>query len=133
MDELNQISALVKEYIAPETVWLVPCLYALGSIIKRSIRIDDTLIPTVLCVVGIFLSALVSVASCEPVTWVQWVVLVAVSLGQGYVLAAAAVCLNQLIKQHSIAGRLKKGFDGSAADLQQTEGTDAPDGACGNK
>ena len=103
---------LVKEYISPETVWLVPCLYALGSIIKRSIRIDDTLIPGVLCVVGIFLSALVSVASCEPTNWIQWVILVAVSIGQGYVLAAAAICLNQLIKQHGRAGALKKGFDG---------------------
>ena len=43
MNELSEISVLVKEYISPETVWLVPCLYALGSIIKRSIRIDDTL------------------------------------------------------------------------------------------
>lgn len=54
VESISQISSLVKEYIMPETVWLVPCLYALGSIIKRSIRIDDTLIPTVLCVVGIF-------------------------------------------------------------------------------
>ena len=112
VNELSEISALVKEYISRETVWLVPCLYALGSIIKRSIRIDDTLIPGVLCVVGIFLSALVSVASCEPTNWIQWVILVAVSIGQGYVLAAAAICLNQLIKQHGRAGALKKGFDG---------------------
>ena len=121
MEAISQISSLVKEYIMPETVWLVPCLYALGSIIKRSIRIDDTLIPTVLCVVGIFLSALVSVASCEPTNWIQWVILVAVSIGQGYVLAAAAVCLNQLIKQHSIAGRLKKGFDGQNS-IERKEG-----------
>ena len=112
VEAISQISSLVKEYITPETVWLVPCLYALGSIIKRSIRIDDTLIPGVLCVVGIFLSALVSVASCEPTSWMQWVTLIAVSIGQGYVLAAAAVCLNQLIKQHTLAGGLKKGFDG---------------------
>ena len=114
VESISQISSLVKEYIMPETVWLVPCLYALGSIIKRSIRIDDTLIPTVLCVV-------VSVASCEPTNWIQWVILVAVSIGQGYVLAAAAVCLNQLIKQHSIAGRLKKGFDGQ----EKTEVSDS--------
>ena len=87
-------------------------LYALGSIIKRSIRIDDTLIPGILCLVGVLLSALVSVAACEPVGWMQWVILAAVSVGQGYVLAAAAICLNQLIKQHSRAGALKKGFDG---------------------
>ena len=101
MDELSEISALVKEYISPETVWLVPCLYALGSIIKRSIRIDDTLIPGILCLVGVLLSALVSVAACEPMGWMQWVIL-----------AAAAICLNQLIKQHGRAGALKKGFDG---------------------
>ena len=121
MNELSEISALVKEYISPETVWLVPCLYALGSIIKRSIRIDDTLIPGVLCVVGIFLSALVSVASCEPTNWIQWVILVAVSIGQGYVLAAAAICLNQLIKQHSRAGALKKGFDGQIKEEKTNE------------
>ena len=112
MNELGEISTLVKEYISPETVWLVPCLYALGSIIKKSIRIDDTLIPSVLCLVGVLLSALVSVAACEPVTWIQWGILGAVSIGQGYVLAAAAICLNQLLKQHSRAGNLKKGFDG---------------------
>lgn len=121
MEAISQISFLVKEYIMPETVWLVPCLYALGSIIKRSIRIDDTLIPTVLCVVGIFLSALASVASCEPINWMQWVILIAVSIGQGYVLAAAAVCLNQLIKQHRISGGLKKGFEGQ----EKTEVSDS--------
>ena len=71
MNELGEISALIKEYISPETVWLVPCLYALGCIIKKSIRIDDTLIPSVLCLVGVLLSALVSVAACEPTGWIQ--------------------------------------------------------------
>lgn len=112
MEALNEISSLVKEYISPEIIWLVPCLYALGSIVKKSKRIDDTLIPTILCVVGIFLSALVSFASCEPQGWVQWVILAAVSLGQGYVIAAAAICLNQLIKQHIRSGKLQAGFDG---------------------
>lgn len=112
MEALNEISSLVKEYISPEIIWLVPCLYALGSIVKKSKRIDDTLIPAILCVVGIFLSALVSFASCEPQGWVQWVILAAVSLGQGYVIAAAAICLNQLIKQHIRAGELQAGFDG---------------------
>lgn len=121
VDELNEISALVKEYISPETVWLVPCLYALGSIIKRSIRIDDTLIPGILCLVGVLLSALVSVAACEPVGWMQWVILASVSVGQGYVLAAAAICLNQLLKQHSRAGALKKGFDGQIKEEKTNE------------
>lgn len=121
MESISQISSLVKEYIMPETVWLVPCLYALGSIIKRSIRIDDTLIPTVLCVVGIFLSALVSVASCEPTNWMQWVILVAVSIGQGYVLGSGSSLPQSAYQTHSIAGRLKKGFDGQ----EKTEVSDS--------
>lgn len=120
MNAINDIAVLVKEYISPETIWLVPCLYALGMMIKKSIRIDDTLIPTILCVVGIFLSALISVASCQPNNWIGWVILGAVSLGQGYMIAAAAICLNQLIKQHVRAGKLKRGFDGDW-DLETTE------------
>ena len=112
---------LVKEYISPETLWLVPCLYALGIIIKKSIRIDDTLIPTILCVVGIFLSALISVGTAEPQNWMQWIILGAVSLGQGYVIAAAAICLNQLVKQHVKAGELKKGFDGDG-EINEKDG-----------
>lgn len=121
MGALNDISMLIKEYISPETIWLVPCLYAMGCIIKKSIRIDDTLIPTILCIMGIFLSALVSFASCEPTTWIQWVILGAVSLGQGYIIAAAAICLNQLLKQHSRAGNLKKGFDGDSDKVEGDE------------
>ena len=104
MNELSEISALVKEYISPETVWLVPCLYALGSIIKRSIRIDDTLIPGILCLVGVLLSALVSVAACEPVGWMQWVILAAVSIGQG-VCAGGCCHLPQSAYQAARQGR----------------------------
>ena len=70
---------------------------------------------------GVLLSALVSVAACEPVGWMQWVILAAVSIGQGYVLAAAAICLNQLLKQHSRAGALKKGFDGQIKEEKTNE------------
>lgn len=111
---LNEVASLVKEYISPETIWLIPFLYALGVMVKKSSRIDDTLIPTILCIVGIFLSALISVANCEPVNWIGWIILVAVSIGQGYMIAAAAICLNQLIKQHIRAGTLKRGFDGDS-------------------
>ena len=110
MEALSEISSLVKEYISPEVIWLVPCLYALGSIVKKSKRIDDTLIPTILCVVGIFLSALVSFASREPQGWIQWVIL------------AAVICLNQLIKQHIRAGELQAGFDGKEDNTNEQTG-----------
>ena len=34
------------------------------------------------------------------------------ALVKEYISPAAAICLNQLIKQHGRAGALKKGFDG---------------------
>lgn len=43
-------------------------------------------------------------------------ILSAVSLGQGYMVAAAAVCLNQLVKQHTLAVGLKKGFEGEESE-----------------
>lgn len=93
----------------------------IGHDYKKSIRIDDTLIPTILCVVGIFLSALISVGTAEPQNWMQWIILGAVSLGQGYVIAAAAICLNQLVKQHVKAGELKRGFDGDG-EINEKDG-----------
>ena len=113
MNELSEISALVKEYISPETVWLVPCLYALGSIIKRSIRHrrhPDTGHPVpgggaavgageCGCLRAGRLDAVGDSGGGEHRT--------GVCAGGG-----CAICLNQLIKQHGRAGALKKGFDG---------------------
>lgn len=95
-----------------------------GSIPQDQIATDGEVeeIPTILCVVGIFLSALVSFASREPQGWIQWVILAAVSLGQGYVIAAAAICLNQLIKQHIRAGELQAGFDGKEDNTNEQTG-----------
>jgi hypothetical protein len=104
---LNEIYLLVKEYLQPELVWFVPFLYILGRCIKKSVRIDDTLIPDVLVVVGIALSGLVGLSKNSPVTWMEWVILVSVSIGQGGVLASLAVLCNQIIKQHVKANNLK--------------------------
>lgn len=103
----NEIYMLVKEYLQPELVWFVPCLYILGHCIKKSIRIDNTLIPNILVVVGIALSGLVGLSQNNPTGWVEWVILVSVSIGQGGVLASLAVCCNQIIKQHLKANNMK--------------------------
>lgn len=98
-DIFQEITLLIKEYISPELVWFIPFLYLSGNVIKKSKRIDDTLIPNILIVLGIFLSALVSITNNKPNGWMQWVVLSAISIGQGGFLAAMPVLLNQIIKQ----------------------------------
>lgn len=105
---MDEIYLLIKEYLQPELIWFVPCLYILGCCIKKSIRIDDTLIPDILVVVGIVLSALAGLSRNNPVSWVEWTVLISVSIGQGGVLAALAVCGNQILRQHIKANNLKK-------------------------
>lgn len=104
---MDEIYLLIKEYLQPELIWFVPCLYILGCCIKKSIRIDDTLIPDILVVVGIVLSALAGLSRNNPVSWVEWVILISVSIGQGGVLASLAVCCNQIIKQHLKANNMK--------------------------
>lgn len=97
---MEEIYILIKEYLQPELIWFVPCLYVLGHCIKKSIRIDNTLIPNILVLFGIALSGLVGFSRNHPVSWVEWAILVSVSIGQGAVLASLAVCCNQIIKQH---------------------------------
>ena len=113
---MNDIYILIKEYLQPELVWFVPCLYILGRCIKKSIRIDNTLIPNILVLVGIALSALTGLSNNSPVSWMEWVILISVSIGQGGVLAALAVCGNQMLKQHFKAKENKNSCKGESGN-----------------
>ena len=83
-----------SSYIQPELLVLVPTLYALGSIIKHTEKINDKYIPLMLTVIGIILSC-IYVLSTEGVNPVSFFT----SFVQGVLVAAGAVYSNQLIKQ----------------------------------
>lgn len=81
-------------YISPELLVLVPVLYALGAVFKKSEKIRDNYIPLILTGIGIALSALY-VVSTEGVTGLC----IFTAIVQGVLVAAVAVYGNQVIKQ----------------------------------
>lgn len=84
------------EFIKPELFVLIPVLYALGALLKKTEKIKDNNIPLILTGVGLFLSGL-------------WVIgaegfsagSIFTSVVQGLLCTAGAVYGNQLIKQAS--------------------------------
>lgn len=85
-----------SNYIQPELLVLIPTLYALGSIIKNTEKINDKYIPLMLTIIGIILSC-IYVLSTEGVSPIS----IFTSFVQGVLVAAGAVYSNQIIKQSS--------------------------------
>lgn len=93
----------VKEYIKPELLVMVPVLYVIGMMIKRTKKIDDRLIPSILGVVGIVL-ACVYVLGTEPPSMIG----AFTAFTQGILAAGMAVYINQQIKQAKKADSRKE-------------------------
>ena len=89
---------MIKEFIKPELVILIPVLYILGNGLKKS-NIADKYIPLILGVVSVFLCSL-EVASTSPIgEWQDALMAVFMGLTQGILCAGASVYVNQLVKQ----------------------------------
>lgn len=86
-----------SNYVSPELLVLIPVLYGLGSVIKKTEDVKDNYIPVILTVVGVILSCLY-VFGTEGFNLVS----LFTSLAQGILVAAGAVYGNQLIKQSSM-------------------------------
>lgn len=98
----------IKEYISPELVYMIPILIVIGSGLKKSARVSDTLIPLILSCLGIPIALVVSFASkYEPMSAYQIVVWLLMGIGQGIFLGAASVGVHQFFKQHSEYKNLK--------------------------
>lgn len=108
---MDETISLFKEYISMENLFFIPFLLVVGNGIKRSTRIDDTMIPNILGILGIFLCSLVSFATNRPVTWINWIILITVSIGQGVCVAGVAVFINQWMKQRNKYKQMRT-FDG---------------------
>lgn len=85
----------MNEYIKPELLILVPCLYALGMMFKNSNLIKDKYIPLVLTGVSLVLSNLyvLGTGGFSAVNLFTGIV-------QGVLCVATAVYANQLTKQY---------------------------------
>lgn len=98
-----------KEYLSPELVFMIPILVVIGKGLKKSTRINDSLIPTILSIIGIPIALITSLASrIDPMNRIQIIVWILMSVGQGVFLGATAVGVHQFFKQHSEFKNLKQ-------------------------
>lgn len=89
---------LVKEYISPELLVLVPVMYFIGLGIKKS-KLKDNLIPLILGVVSILLTGLYLFATMDYNSVKEVMLVIFSTLTQGVIIAALSVYFNQLYKQ----------------------------------
>ena len=87
----------LMEFLRPELAVLVPVLYLLGTILKRS-PLQDWLIPFLLCAVGCVLSFMY-LASFGVESPEDWLILLYSALTQGVICTACTVYAHNLIKQ----------------------------------
>lgn len=89
---------LVKEYISPELLVLVPVMYFIGLGIKKS-KLKDNLIPLLLGVVSVLLTGLYLFATMDYNSVKEVMLVIFSTLTQGVIIAALSVYFNQLYKQ----------------------------------
>lgn len=96
---MTEIMELVKQYICPELIVLIPVLYFIGMAIRKSEKIDNRYIPVMLAVFGIILSALYMLGTITAITFNTFFSTVFAAIVQGILCAAGAVFVNETKKQ----------------------------------
>ena len=93
---------ILKEFVKPELLILIPVLYLIGAGLKNSI-FKDNLIPIALGIFGIVLSMIYVFATSTIAVKQDILMAIFISLTQGILVAGCSVYFNQIYKQ------LKKG------------------------
>lgn len=88
----------ISNYIETELYIIVPVLYAVGAIIKKS-RISDKWIPIILGVMGIALVTAYKLAAYMPSNASEVMQLIFAGVTQGILCASASVYANNIVKQ----------------------------------
>lgn len=90
---------VVKEFIKPELIILIPVLYIIGMGFKKTSLIQDKVIPVALGLISIVLTALYILATTD-MSGLKVVFMAAfTALTQGVLIAGASVYANQIYKQ----------------------------------
>ena len=89
---------ILKEFVKPELLILIPVLYLIGTGLKNSI-FKDNLIPIALGIFGIILSMIYVFATSEISGSKDVLMGIFISLTQGILVAGCSVYFNQIYKQ----------------------------------
>ena len=102
-------------YIESELYILVPVLYAMGTLFKKTSVVEDKWIPIILGTLGIVLASAYKLATYSPSNGMEIVSLLFAGVTQGILCAAGSVYANNIIKQ------MKKGSDDESSDESNSE------------
>ena len=86
------------EYIKAELLVLIPVLYLIGVMLKKS-RLNDRWIPLVLGCISVLLCLLWVLSMSEIATFAQVYLAIFTAITQGVLLSGASVYANQIFKQ----------------------------------
>ena len=96
-----ELFELVKEFIKPELIVLIPVLYIIGLGFKKTTLLKDKYIPLVLGLISIVLTGLYIFATTDMTGSKEIVIAIFTALTQGVLIAGASVYANQIYKQLS--------------------------------
>lgn len=98
----NLLTFIIESYLP-----LIPVLLIIGYIMKKSIKVKDTNIPWMLCLVGVVFALLITVAAADLSTWQKVVNEITQGIIQGILVTGGAVLASQLIIQKRKANEEK--------------------------
>lgn len=87
---------IIKDFIKPELLIIVPVLYLIGNGIKRVSIINDKYIPLTLGILGIILSVIWIIANSNINSYKDILMCIFVGITQGVLTAGGAVYFNQV-------------------------------------
>jgi len=90
---------LIKDFIKPELVILIPVIYILGTALKKAPLINDNFIPLILGIVSIILCGIWSFSTTSCYSFQSILTGIFTAVTQGILTAGASVYINQLLKQ----------------------------------
>ena len=89
---------MIKEFIKPELLVMVPVMYLFGAALKKS-QIADKHIPWILGTASVILSLLFVIATSNINGYQEVLISIFTGLTQGILCAGASVYANQIVKQ----------------------------------
>lgn len=90
---------MIKDFIKPELLVLIPVLYIVGRGFKKTSLIKDKFIPLLLGSISILLAGLYTFATSDVNGIKEITMAIFTSITQGILIAGASVYANQIYKQ----------------------------------
>ena len=91
---------MLKEFIKPELLVLIPALYLIGTALKNS-EVNNKHIPWILGVISVIFSTIVVISLTNITNLTEVLMAIFSGFTQGVLCAGASVYVNQIVKQAS--------------------------------